>query len=128
MIIDVILVFIIGAGIFIALSQKDELFPALLLLIFSVFILFLLSFEFNLRYLFLISAVPLGFFVSWLARDELVSGRKWFKVLIIISLIIGFGFYILGSYTEMFAFFFIAVFSIVAFYKSHDKRWVRSKV
>jgi len=30
----------------------------------------------------LLTAIPIGLFLAWLCKDELVIGRKWFKVII----------------------------------------------
>ena len=39
----------------------------------------------------LILSIPAGLLISWLARDELIAGKKWFKILVIagVSGIIG---------------------------------------
>jgi hypothetical protein len=38
--------------------------------------------------LILVLAIPVGYLLSWMARDELTQGRKWFKVIIVLSLIL----------------------------------------
>ena len=38
----------------------------------------------------LISSIPAGFILSWLTKEELKAGKKWFVIVIIASLILGF--------------------------------------
>lgn len=68
-------------------------------------------------------AIPAGYLIAWLARDELVDGRKWFKILILISAFL-FGFFLLGeqryvAWTGLF----ILVVSFISLIKSFDKKW-----
>ncbi len=37
----------------------------------------------------LLLAFPIGYLISWMAREELVQGKKWFKILIAISFFVG---------------------------------------
>lgn len=37
--------------------------------------------------LILITSVPVGHFLAWLTKEELKDGRRWFNLIIIISLI-----------------------------------------
>ena len=83
----------------------------------------------NLLYvLILILGFPAGYLLAWLARDELVAGRKWFFALAAVSLIA----VIVISFTGLLlklpailCLFFIIIISLTAVWKSHDKRWVR---
>ena len=75
----------------------------------------------------LILAVPLGFLLAWAARDELVSGRKWFMVLLVISIVAGIGFYVFGLGHIGWTFGFIAVVSFISLKKSRDKSWTKFK-
>jgi hypothetical protein len=36
----------------------------------------------------MLSAFPVGFFLAYLTKDELKSGKKWFKLFSIVSLVI----------------------------------------
>jgi len=68
-------------------------------------------------------AIPAGYLIAWLARDELVIGRKWLKILILISAFL-FGFFLLGeqryvAWTGLF----ILVVSFISLIKSFDKKW-----
>jgi len=73
----------------------------------------------------LILAVPVGFLLAWMARDELVQGRKWFKILIIVGVVLGIWFYLTGLDVESFSSFFVAIVSLVSYVKSFDKKWVK---
>lgn len=83
----------------------------------------------NLLYtLILLAGFPAGYLLAWLARDELVKGKKWFFILAIVSLISA----VIISFTEfLFKFpvilnlFFIIIISLVAVWKSYDKKWVK---
>ncbi len=72
-------------------------------------------------------AIPSGFLIARLCRDELVQGRKWFKILIIGFLILGIGFFLFGYKVEGFASFFIMITSLISYVKSYDKKWVKAK-
>jgi len=59
--------------------------------------------------LILILGIPLGSFLAQVTREELKQGRKWFKLIIILSLIGGIAGLILGDDVLMFSCFFIAI-------------------
>ena len=46
-----------------------------------------------LEVLILILAIPTGFLIAWMAKDELIDGQKWFRALIILGLLGGMLFY-----------------------------------
>lgn len=73
----------------------------------------------------LVLAVPVGFLVAWMARDELVQGRRWFKVLIILGFALGIWFYLTGLKAESLSSFFVAIVSLVSYVKGFDKSFVR---
>lgn len=74
----------------------------------------------------LLMAIPAGFLVSWFSRDELVKGRKWFRILIIVSAIGIVWFWLIDSRYTSLTFGFIFLLSIVSLMKSHDKKWTRN--
>jgi len=83
----------------------------------------------NLLYaLILLAGFPAGYLLAWLCRDELRAGKKWFLLLSVVCLIIA----VVLSFTS-FAFkfpsilslFFVIIISLVAVWKSHDKKWVK---
>jgi MFS family permease len=58
---------------------------------------------------FLVLGIPLGNFLAKITKEELKSGRKWFKLLIILSFIGAIVFLILGNDALLFTFLFIAI-------------------
>lgn len=73
----------------------------------------------------LILAIPSGFLIAWMARDELKDGRFWFSVLTISSFILGSCFYLTGSYAIMNTLFFIMIVSFISYVKSKDSKWTK---
>jgi len=59
--------------------------------------------------LILIFGFPIGNFLAKLTKDELKSGQRWFKLIIIFSLVVGIIGLILRNDILMFSCFFIAV-------------------
>jgi F0F1-type ATP synthase membrane subunit c/vacuolar-type H+-ATPase subunit K len=57
----------------------------------------------------LILGVPIGNLLAKFTKDELKQGKKWFKLVIILSIIGAIVFLILGNDVLLFAFLFIAV-------------------
>lgn len=73
----------------------------------------------------IVLAVPVGLLIAWMARDELKQGRKWFKILIVVSIIFGILFAILGRYGEASTCLFIVIITGISLWKSYDKRWIK---
>ena len=73
----------------------------------------------------LLLAIPLGYLIAWLARDELLAGRKWFLILLFISLILMPIFYFFGKIYISLTAFFIFIVSFISLIKSQDRRWIR---
>ena len=72
-------------------------------------------------------AIPSGYLIARLARDELVDGRKWFQILIILGIAVGTLAYFIGyGYIGWTAGFMIIV-SFISLIKSYDKKWIRKK-
>ena len=59
--------------------------------------------------LLLISGIPIGNILARMTKEELKPGKKWFKILIIISLIGAIISLIIGNDVFMFSFLFIAI-------------------
>lgn len=57
----------------------------------------------------LLLGFPLGNYLAKKTKEELKKGKKWFGIIIILSLIGGFIGLILGNDILMFSFFFIAI-------------------
>lgn len=84
----------------------------------------------NLLYtLILLAGFPAGYLLAWLCRDELKAGKKWFFMLAVVCLVMA----VVLSFTQ-FAFkfisilslFFIIIISLMALWKSYDKKWVKN--
>lgn len=76
----------------------------------------------------LVLAIPVGYLIAWLAKDELIAGRKWFVALIVLSIVVGIFFYFSGlrhiSWTSGFVF----IVSFISLMKSGDKKWTKKKL
>lgn len=69
-------------------------------------------------------SLPLGFYLAWLARDELVPGRPWFMIVIgagLVLMIIGYGKPI------MYAGLSITLCSALALILSYKRGWARAR-
>jgi len=75
----------------------------------------------------LVLAIPVGYLISWLCKDELIQGRKWFKILIIAGVIGFFGGFLYGKNEIGWTFGFIAVVSFISYWKSFDKKWIKKQ-
>lgn len=73
-------------------------------------------------------AIPVGVLIAWMARDELIDGRKWFYGTMIVSAVFGTGFAVKGYGEITLTFWFIAIVSFVSIIKSRDKRWTKKKI
>ncbi len=60
----------------------------------------------------LLLGFPLGSYLAKITREELSSGQKWFKLIIILSLVGGFVGLIIKDDVLMFSLFFIAIVTI----------------
>ncbi len=73
--------------------------------------------------LFLLLAIPIGYLIAWLARDELIAGKKFFKALIGAAAILIVIFSFFGNLYIVLTLIFISVVSFVSLKKSYDKIW-----
>ncbi len=76
----------------------------------------------------LLLAIPSGYLIAYLARDELIIGRKYFRILIITGIIGLIGFWIYGRRAESLSCGFIFIVSLVSLLKSDDKKWTKKKI
>ena len=81
-----------------------------------------------LEVLILILAIPTGFLIAWMAKDELIDGQKWFRALIILGLLGGMLFYFYGLGYIALTCLFIAIVAFISLMKSRDKRWTKKRV
>jgi|TARA_Y100000034_G_scaffold52501_1_gene64453 hypothetical protein len=73
----------------------------------------------------LLLAIPTGFLISWLARDELVVGKKYFRILMILSILGVIWFWLSGMSHISWTLAFVFIVSLVSLIKSEDKKWVK---
>jgi len=66
-------------------------------------------YTYSLAIIFLILGIPIGNFLAKITKEELKSGKKWFKLLIFISLIGAFISFFIGNDPLFFGFLFIAI-------------------
>jgi hypothetical protein len=70
-------------------------------------------------------SIPAGFLVSYLARDELVAGKRWFLALMALSFV-GIGiFFFMGLNSWAFTSGFIFIFTGVSLLMSYSKKWTK---
>ena len=63
----------------------------------------------------LILAIPAGLLISWLAKDELIAGKKWFKVLVIAGICGIIGGWLFGFEEVAWTFGFVVIVSMVSY-------------
>lgn len=77
--------------------------------------------------LIILLGLPAGYLIAYLCRDELVDGRVWFEILIVLSFILGIVFYLKDSMYVTWTLAFISLISLVSVYKSYDKKWTKKR-
>ena len=73
----------------------------------------------------LILAIPAGLLLAWMARDELLMGRKWFKLIVVLSFILSIVFLIMKEIAVFLTLMFILIVTAISYKKSFDKMWMR---
>lgn len=73
-------------------------------------------------------AIPVGFLIAYWANDELVPGRRWFKLMIILSIVLGAYFLYVGNLPILLTTTFILIVAAISFWKSFDKAWTKKRV
>ena len=81
-----------------------------------------------LEVLILILAIPAGFLIAWMARDELIDGQKWFRALVVVSIVLAGLFYFYGQGYVALTCLFIAIVSFISLMKSRDKKWTKKRI
>jgi hypothetical protein len=75
----------------------------------------------------LLLAIPVGFLIAYLCRDELVQGRKWFQGVIALCFIGAIYFFIVENQIIVFSLAFLAIVAFISLLKSKDKKWAKLK-
>ncbi len=70
----------------------------------------------------ILSAIPLGYLLAWLAREELIPGRVWFQRLVVISLALGGGLWAYGVRAGLALGMFLAILAFIAYCQSFNRR------
>lgn len=76
----------------------------------------------------LVLAVPVGFLIAWMAKDELKDGQKWFRMLTIASIVLAGLSWLYGESYIALTLLFIAIASFVSLIKSEDKKLTKKKI
>jgi hypothetical protein len=78
----------------------------------------------------LFTAFPVGYLLAYLTKEELKAGRKWFKIISWISIILCFVFLLLidieQKFTIVFSLVYIATISLTSLRLSHKRRFVKN--
>lgn len=77
-------------------------------------------------------AIPLGYWLAWLAKDELVAGRKWLISLSYACAFAALAYFMFfgadnGDIAAGFTIIFIGIISYIAHMKSFDGKWTRKR-
>lgn len=75
----------------------------------------------------LVLAIPVGYLIALLCRDELVAGRVWFEIIILLSFVLGIAYYIKGESYIAWTLAFISIIALISLMKSYDKKWTRKR-
>ena len=73
-------------------------------------------------------AVPAGFLLAYWANDELVSGRGWFRMIMGLCFILGGVFTFLENWTIVLTLGFILIATLISYWRSFDKNWIRRRI
>ena len=68
----------------------------------------------------LVLGIPIGNFIAKSTKEELKTGKKWFKIIIVLCLIGGFASLIFNNDILLFTFFFIAIVTSRSLVKQKD--------
>ena len=72
----------------------------------------------------LIVAIPVGYLLAWLGKDELVDGRKWFRIIVLVFAIVGVWSYLMKEMVWAWTSAFIVIVGIVNYRLSGNKKFV----
>lgn len=71
----------------------------------------------------LLLAIPVGYLIAWMARDEIIAGRRWFSSVVVLFAVFGGFAFIKGWYVEALTSGFVIIVSFIAQLKSYDKKF-----
>ena len=70
----------------------------------------------------LILAIPAGFLVAWLAKEEIEEGKKWFRILVIASAALALFFWVFGARYVSLTLVFIAIVSLISLVRGKGQK------
>ncbi len=73
----------------------------------------------------LVLAFPIGYWLAYLCKDELVKGREWFRRLMVWSFVLALVSFIFWTFVMGLSFMFILIVAGVSYHKSRDKKFVK---
>jgi hypothetical protein len=76
----------------------------------------------------LLLAIPVGILIAFLAKDELIAGRKYFKAIIIASILSTIWFFLTKHNPSAYTSLFILITTFISYRKSFDKKWTKRKL
>ena len=75
--------------------------------------------------LIILLGLPVGYLIAYLCKDELVDGRIWFKLIIVLSFVFGIVYYAKGEVYITWTLAFVSLVCLVSIYKSYEKKWTK---
>ena len=75
----------------------------------------------------MVLGIPVGYLIAYLARDELVQGRRWFYILTAGGISFGGIFWLIGQKASSLTAFFTAIVAFISLIKSKDKKFVKKR-
>jgi len=76
----------------------------------------------------LLIAVPVGYIISYLCRDELIIGRKWFKIILFTCFIGFFAFLFYNQESISISLAFIFIVTLISLKRSYNKKLTSKKL
>lgn len=76
----------------------------------------------------LLLSIPVGFWIAWLCRDELIQGRIWFKLIILLSILVIILAYFYSKPVILITMVFVIMVSSISLAKSYDRKWTSRRI
>jgi len=73
-------------------------------------------------------AIPVGYLIAYMASDELIQGRIWFRTLLTIGAILAVWFYLARIYYLSLTCVFIFIISFITYTKGFDEKWTKKRI
>jgi len=73
----------------------------------------------------LLSALPVGWVLAWLCKEELVDGKKWFKLMIVSFIVLGgVSFIVFRDLPIALSLGYMVLVTGVSLFKGNDKKFI----